>query len=79
MLPEKAPAEELDKNKQRRLHKIVVKFLYYARSIDPTMLMELNSLAAVQTKPAIKTAKNTHSLKYSAIHTDAVHNTEETE
>ena len=41
MLPEKAPSEELDENNQKRLQKIVGKFLYNARAIDPTMLMAL--------------------------------------
>ena len=50
MLSEKAPAKELDENKQKRLHKIVGKFLYYAGAIDPTMLIKLNPLAAVQKK-----------------------------
>ena len=59
MLSEKATDEELDKNNQKRLSNILGKFLYYARSIDPTMLMALNSLAEVQTKPKIETAKKT--------------------
>ena len=53
MLSEKTPAEELDENNQKILQKIVGKFLYYARAIDPTMLMELNSLVEVQTKTKI--------------------------
>ena len=56
MLSEKAPAENLDENNQKRLQKFVGDFLYYARAIDPTMLMSLNSLAEVHTKPKIKTA-----------------------
>ena len=51
------------------IQKIVGKFLYYARAIDPTMLMALNSLAAVQTNPKIVTAKQiTQFLNYSATH-----------
>ena len=57
MLSEKVPAEELDENNQKILQKFVVKFLYYARTIGPTMLMVLNSMAAVQKNPAIQTAK----------------------
>ena len=57
MLSENEPAEELDENNQRRSQKIVGKILYYAISIKPTMLMALNSLAAVQTKPTIETTK----------------------
>ena len=46
ILSDKAPSEELDKQIKRR-QKIVGKFLYYARAIDPTMVMVLNSLVAV--------------------------------
>ena len=63
----------MDGNNQKSLHKIVGKFLYYARSIDPTMLMALNSLAAVNKKPKIETAKQiTLFLNYSASHPYAV-------
>ena len=73
MLSEKSPAEELDEYNQKRLQKIVGKFLYYARSIDPTMLMSLNSLTKVQTKPTIETAKQIiQFLNYSATHLDAI-------
>ena len=73
MLLEKAPAEELDEDNQKRLHKIVGKLLYYARAIDPTMLMALNSLTKVQTKPTIETSKQiTQFLNYSATHPDAI-------
>ena len=73
MLSEKAPAQELDEYNQKRLQKIVGKLLYYARSIDPTMLMSLNSLAAVQTKPKTETTKQiTPFLNYSATHQDAI-------
>ena len=57
MLSEKAPAKELDENNQNRLQKIVVKFLHYPRSIDPAMLMALNSLAAVHTNQQLKLQK----------------------
>ena len=58
MLPEEKPDEELYKNNQKSLQNIVRKFLYYARAIEPTMLMALNSLAVAQTNPTIKTEKN---------------------
>ena len=57
MISEKAQAEELDEYNKKILQKIVGIFLYYARAIYPTMLMALKSLAAVQTKPTIETAK----------------------
>ena len=57
MLSEKAPFEELDEKNQKKLQKIVGKFLYYAGAIEPKMLMALNFLEMVQTKPTIETAK----------------------
>ena len=47
MLSEKAPAEELDEHNQKIIRKIVGNFLYDNRAIDPTLLMDLNPLAAV--------------------------------
>ena len=73
MLSQKEPAEELDENNQKRIHKIIGKFLYYARDIDTTMFMTLNSLVVVHTKPTIETSKHiTKFLNYSATHPDAV-------
>ena len=57
VLSEKSPAEELDENIKKRLQKNLGKLLYYARVIDPTMLMALKSLAAFQKKPTIETEK----------------------
>ena len=54
MLPDKAPAEKLDDNNKERLQKNTSKFLYYAIAVDPTILMALNSLAVVHTKPTIE-------------------------
>ena len=73
MLSGKATSEQLDENNQKRLQKIVGKFLYYARAIEPTMLMEIKSLEAVQKKPTIETEKQiTQFLSYSATHSDIV-------
>ena len=70
MLSEKAPDEKLDDNNQKRLQKIVGKFLYYARAVYPTMLMALKPLAEMHTKPKIETAKKvTQFLNYSETHT----------
>ena len=63
----------MDEHNQKRPRKIVGKFLYYARAIDPTMLMDLNSLAAVQTKLTIETTKQTTKfLNYIATHPDEI-------
>ena len=73
MISEKEPAEELDKNNQKRIQKIAGKLLYYARAIYPTMLMAINYLEAVHTNPIIKSAKQiTHFLNYSTSHLDAI-------
>ena len=57
MLFEKAPAGKLDDNNQKILQNIVGSFLYYDRAVDPTILMALKSLLAVQTKPTIESTK----------------------
>ena len=63
----------MDGTNQKRHWKIVGKFLYYDRAMDPTILMTLNSLATVQTKPTIETTKNiTRFLNYSASYPDEV-------
>ena len=63
----------MDENNQKIFLKIVGKFLYYARSTEPTMLMAINSLAEVNTKPTIKTSKQiTQFLNFSATYADAV-------
>ena len=54
---DKSRSEELDEKSQKRSWRIVGKFLYYSRSIELTMLMTLNSLAVVQKKKKIETAK----------------------
>ena len=73
MISEKAPSEELDEHNHKILQKIVGKFVYYTRAIDSTILMALNSLAAVQTNPKIDTAKQiTEFLNYSASRPDAI-------
>ena len=73
MLSEKSPAEKLDDNNQKRLQKIVGFFLYYYRLLDPTTMMALSSLAAVQTNMTTKTAKQVvQFLNYSVAHTYSV-------
>ena len=57
MLSEKEPAEELDENNKKLPQKIIGKFLYFDRAIDSKILMVLNSLVLVHTKPTIDTEK----------------------
>ena len=57
----------------KRLQKIVGKILSFYGSIDPTMIMALNSSVEVHTKPSIENIKTDNSLlNYSATHPDAV-------
>ena len=73
MLSVKEQAEELDEYNQKILQKVVGKFLYYTRDIDPTMLMALNSMVTVQTNPKIETARKiTQFLNYTATRPDEV-------
>ena len=63
----------MDEHNQKRLQKIVGNFLYYFISTDPTMLMALNSLAAVQKNPTIDTSKQiTQFLNYSTTHSEKI-------
>ena len=73
MLSEKASAQYFDENNPKTLRKIVIKFLYYSGSMDLRMLMVINSLVEVQTKPTIKIVKQvTQFLNFSATNLDAV-------
>ena len=47
MLSEKSPDEKLDDNNQKRLQNFIQNFLYFNKTVDPKILMALNSLAAV--------------------------------
>ena len=44
------------------VHKIFSIILYYARSVEPTILMELSTLASEQANAAVQTIKNLHQL-----------------
>ena len=55
------------------LRKVVGKFLFYVRAVDPTMLQTLNDLATAQTRGTQATATAmTHFLNYCATHPNAV-------
>jgi hypothetical protein len=54
------------------IQKITGSVLYYARAVDPTVLMPLNDIATEQTKATEKTQAATNQmLDYLAIHPDA--------
>ena len=48
----------IDKNPTKRIQSIVVKMLYCERSVDPTMLREINNISRVQSWPTRDTAEN---------------------
>jgi hypothetical protein len=54
------------------IQKVTVSVLYYARAVDPTILMPLNDIATEQTKATEKTQAATNQmLDYLATHPDA--------
>ena len=57
IISENLLAENLDAIHHKLPHKIVAKLLYYAREIYSTVLIALNSIAEVQTKPIVETEK----------------------
>ena len=71
-LPEDTSAL-LDKDGQKYIQQVVGSLLYYARAVDPTILLALNDIASQQAKPTEQTRKRVHQLlDYMATHPDAV-------
>jgi hypothetical protein len=63
----------MDSSDKTRLQEVIGTLLYYARTIDSTMLVCLGTLAAAQTKgTAATTQACTQLLNYAATHPDAV-------
>jgi hypothetical protein len=62
----------LDAAGKRRIQQIVGSFLYYARAVDPTILMALSAIAAQQSAPTEETlARVNQFLDYMWTHPDA--------
>jgi hypothetical protein len=56
-----------------RVQQVVGTLLYYARAVDPTMLVALNEIGAKQSAPTATTARQiTQLLDYAATHPDSV-------
>ena len=53
--PEKSPSTSPKQTK--RVQAVAGTFLYYSRAIDPTMIVALNEIASVQSKPTYATIK----------------------
>ena len=65
-------SSKLESSQLKRLQQIIGKFLYYARAVDPTMLVTLGDLDTAQTNGTQKTIKLlTHFLNYAATHPNA--------
>jgi hypothetical protein len=63
----------LDKAGKKRVQQIVGSQLYYARAVDPTILMALPEISSQQAAPTENTMKRVnHFLDYMWIHPDAV-------
>ena len=61
-----------DKNK-KYVQQVTETFLYYARAVDPTMLVTLSAIASSQAAPTTATMdKVKYFLDYSATHPDAI-------
>ena len=64
---------KLDKNKLNFVQQVTGTFLYYARAVDPTMMVALNSIASDQAASTEATLEKTlYFLDYVASHPDAV-------
>ena len=63
----------LSKEHKKVVHEVTVNLLYYARSVDPTMLTALGSITDQQANPTEQTMqKSNQLLDYAASHPDAV-------
>lgn len=59
----------LSASNKQLVQQIIGTFLYFARAVDPTMLIALNELSAHQSNPTEDTLKKCHHLlNYSATH-----------
>ena len=58
----KDDSKPADLKRINHVQKIVVSILYYARSVDPTIIMELSTLESEQPKATTQTIKNIHHL-----------------
>ena len=71
--PDEDTSAALDKKEKKRVQEVLGTLLYYARAVDPTILVTISSLSTQQAKPTQRTmtAVN-HLLDYCATHPNAV-------
>ena len=73
MAPDPDKSNLLDNKSTKIIQSIVGTFLYYARSVDPKMLQEINEISRVQSKPTKDAeTKATVILYYAATYPNAV-------
>ena len=73
MAPEPDNIDLLDKKSTKRIQSIVGTMLYYARSVDPKMLREINEILRVQSKPTRDTKKKPRMLlDYAATYSNEI-------
>eukprot|EP00957_Ditylum_brightwellii_P152752 11627445-Ditylum_brightwellii.AAC.1 len=66
-------SDPLNKIGIKRIQAIIGMLLYYARQVDPTMLVAIGTIAAMQSKDTEATAKAVeHILDYCASHPNAI-------
>eukprot|EP00957_Ditylum_brightwellii_P016474 1238287-Ditylum_brightwellii.AAC.1 len=72
MAPLEQQAPELNKQGKTRIQQFLSTLLFYARAVDPTMLMAINTIAAEQEHPTQKMAAAiVKLLNYCATHPEA--------
>ena len=63
----------LDEKGKKQIQEILGSLLYYARAVDPTILVTISSLSTQQSKPTMQTmAAINHLLDFCATHPNAV-------
>ena len=66
------PSPVLTAKEQKIVQQVTGSFIYYARTVDPTILMGLNSIAGQQENPTEQTLKQlNYFLQYMATHPNA--------
>ena len=71
--PDADESEKLDETGKKRIQEVLGTLLYYARAVDPTLLVTVSSLARQQKAPTVKTmAAINHLLDYCATHPNAI-------
>ena len=70
---EEDSSDLLNAKETQSIQQITGTFLYYARAVDPTMLVALSAIASMQSKPTVATLERAMLfLDYAATHPDAI-------